>query len=147
MQITPKRLSAAPVRPPQGPACKPPDLGPELDLPRRKAACAARAKILKALAHPSRLLIAEELARGERCVCELTALVGADMSTVSRHLGTMQQAGIIEAEKRGAWVHYRLTVPCILNFIGCCEAVIERNAREHAALGPQAADSPRLSSR
>jgi len=42
-----------------------------------------RAKIIKALAHPSRLYIVDELSRGERCVCELTKLVGADISTVS----------------------------------------------------------------
>ena len=47
----------------------------------------ARAKIMKARAHPARLLIVDVLAtEGERCVCDLTELVGSDMSTVSRHL-------------------------------------------------------------
>ena len=57
---------------------------------------------MKALAHPSRLFIVDELSRsGERCVCELTEMVGADMSTVSRHLAMLKGAGIIEDEKRG----------------------------------------------
>ena len=47
----------------------------------------ARAHIIKALAHPARLLIVDELSNhGERCVCELTEMIGSDMSTVSRHL-------------------------------------------------------------
>jgi len=44
----------------------------------------ARAEIFKALAHPSRLFIVEELAKGERCVCTLAEMVGSDISTVSR---------------------------------------------------------------
>ncbi len=45
----------------------------------------ARARVAKALAHPSRLIILDAIADGERCVCELTELVGADQSTVSKH--------------------------------------------------------------
>ncbi|RME89726.1 MAG: ArsR family transcriptional regulator, partial [Verrucomicrobia bacterium] len=41
-----------------------------------------QAEIFKALAHPARLLIVDELSRGERCVCELAALVGYEMPTV-----------------------------------------------------------------
>lgn len=101
---------------------------------QRQAVCEARARILKALAHPSRLLIVEELSQRECCVCELTALVGSDMSTVSRHLALLQSAGIIKAEKRGSWVWYQLSVPCILEFMGCIEVVIIRNAQQHEAL-------------
>ena len=77
----------------------------------------ARAKIIKAMAHPTRLFIVDELARnGERCVCELTEMVGVDMSTVSRHLAMLKGAGIVEDEHRGAQVYYRLRVRCVLNF-------------------------------
>jgi ArsR family transcriptional regulator len=95
----------------------------------------ARARIVKALAHPTRLFIVDELAKtGERCVCELTEMVGADMSTVSRHLASLKGAGIVEDEKRGAQVYYRLRVKCILNFFGCVEAVLKANARDHESL-------------
>ncbi|MBN1268906.1 MAG: winged helix-turn-helix transcriptional regulator [Kiritimatiellae bacterium] len=61
-----------------------------------------RARILKALAHPSRLLMVEELAGGEKCVCELQAAVGADISTVSKHLAVMKRAGLVQdGEIRG----------------------------------------------
>jgi predicted transcriptional regulator len=48
-----------------------------------------RARVMKALAHPSRLFIVDELSRGERCVCELTEMIGADVSTVSKHLALL----------------------------------------------------------
>ena len=87
----------------------------------------AQARIIKALAHPARLFIVDELSRGERCVCELTDQLGVAMPTVSRHLGQLKNAGLLEDEKRGAQVFYRLRVPCILNFFKCIEAVQGNN--------------------
>lgn len=84
-----------------------------------------RAMVMKAMAHPSRLLMIDELSRGERCVCELTELVGHDMSTVSKHLSLLKKAGIVEDDKRGLQVYYRLKVPCVLNFFHCIESVIQ----------------------
>jgi ArsR family transcriptional regulator len=89
----------------------------------------ARARVMKALAHPSRLFIVDELSRGERCVCELTEMIGADVSTVSKHLALLKRAGVVLDERRGQQVFYRLRVPCILNFFGCVEAVIEEADR------------------
>ena len=40
-----------------------------------------RAKIIKAMAHPSRLFIVDELSKRDRCVCELTKMIGADVGT------------------------------------------------------------------
>jgi DNA-binding transcriptional ArsR family regulator len=95
----------------------------------------ARAKIIKAMAHPTRLFIIDELARsGKRCVCELTEMVGVDMSTMSRHLAMLRNAGIIDDEKRGAAVYYTLRVECVLGFVECVESVMKRNAREQRLL-------------
>jgi ArsR family transcriptional regulator len=85
----------------------------------------AKAKIFKALGHPSRLLVVEELANGERCVCELVDMIGADFSTVSKHLAVLKDAGILEDDKRGQQVFYRLKVPCILRFMDCVDSVCE----------------------
>jgi len=90
----------------------------------------ARAKIIKAMAHPTRLFIIHELSRGERCVCELTEMVGADVSTVSKHLAVMKNAGIVRDEKRGSQVFYTLRVSCIINFFSCVESVLENTAKE-----------------
>ena len=86
-----------------------------------------RARVMKAMAHPSRLMMIDELSRGERCVCDLQTLVGHDMSTISKHLSVLKKAGIVEDERRGKQVYYRLKVPCILNFFHCVESVIAAN--------------------
>lgn len=102
---------------------------------KRLAKYEARARIIKALAHPARLLIVDELSTaGERCVCELTEMIGSDMSTVSRHLTVLKGAGLVEDEKRGQMVFYRLRVKCILKFFDCVESVIECNARSQQEL-------------
>ena len=103
-----------------------------MDIERKKY-LEARAKILKAMAHSSRLLIIEELSQGERCVCELTEMVGADVSTVSKHLSVLKQAGLVIDDKRGNQVFYQLRVPCILNFFGCIESVLEAQIQDHSA--------------
>lgn len=91
----------------------------------------AWSKIIKAIAHPSRLFIIEELNKGERCVGELTEMIGADASTVSKHLSVLKNAGLIMMEKRGNSIFYNLRVPCIMQFIGCVEDVLSSNAKEH----------------
>ena len=89
-----------------------------------------RAKIIKALAHPSRLMMVDALVDGEKCVCELRELVGSDISTVSKHLALMKEAGIVDDRKAGQQVFYSLRVPCIVSFFGCVEAVMKSNARD-----------------
>lgn len=84
----------------------------------------ARARIAKALAHPTRLFIVDEIARGERCVCELTEMIGADISTVSKHLSVLRHAGVVEDEKRGLMVYYRLRTPCVTRVFDCLEGVL-----------------------
>ena len=86
-----------------------------------------QAQMFKALAHPGRLLMLDELSRGERCVCELAALVGSEMPTVSRHLSQLKNAGIVDDDKRGAQVFYRLVTPCVMNFFKCVASVREKS--------------------
>lgn len=93
-----------------------------------------RAKIIKAMAHPSRLMMVDALVDGEKCVCELQELVGSDMSTVSKHLSLMREAGIVVDRKVGQQVFYSLRVPCIVSFFGCVEAVMKSCAQEKMEL-------------
>ena len=90
----------------------------------------ARARVIKAMAHPTRLFIVDELSRGERCVCELTEMVGSDISTVSKHLSLLRNAGIVQDEKRGSQVWYSLRCPCVLKFFECVESVMRTVANE-----------------
>ncbi|RME24672.1 MAG: ArsR family transcriptional regulator [Candidatus Zixiibacteriota bacterium] len=103
---------------------------------KTKAHYKARAAIIKAAAHPTRLFIIERLAIEEHCVCQLTEMIGADTSTVSKHLSVLKHAGIVDDEKRGLQVWYRLKMPCVLHFIACSEKVLrDRAASQLEAAG------------
>jgi ArsR family transcriptional regulator len=94
----------------------------------------ARARIIKALAHPARLLIVDELRAKSRCVCEIQVVVGSDMSTVSKHLAVLKNAGIVQVEKRGVQVYYRLRCPCVVDFFECAEKVLMTTAKDQVRL-------------
>ena len=88
-----------------------------------------RTKVLKALANPTRLKLVDVLSEhDEVCVCDLTEAIGSDMSTVSRHLAQLKNAGIIESEKHGQMVFYRLRVKCLSSLFGCIESVLKCQA-------------------
>lgn len=97
----------------------------------------ARAEVMRAVAHPTRLFLLDVLTRSERCVCELTELVGDDMSTVSKHLAVLRRVGLVAAERRANQVFYRLEMSCLPAFFGCVETVVraraerDRNAMDH----------------
>lgn len=93
----------------------------------------ARARIAKALAHPSRLMMVDALADGELCVCELTKLVGADQSTVSKHLAILKQAGIVADRRQRTMTFYRLRVCCLTGFWECIETVLKENLKQQQA--------------
>ncbi len=86
------------------------------------------------MGHPSRMLILDALREGELCVCELTPLVGADQSTVSRHLAVLKQAGLIEDRKEGSSVYYRLLCRCLEGFFHCIENVLTETHRRQKLL-------------
>lgn len=94
---------------------------------------AARAEIAKALAHPSRLLMLDALSEDEPSVCKLTELVGADQSTVSKHLAVLKRAGLVDARREGTMTFYRVKVRCLQEFWECIEAVLKENVETRQA--------------
>lgn len=86
----------------------------------------ARAKIFKALSHPSRVYIVEELIKGNRCICEFAELLGVDKSTVSKHFSVLKEAGIINTDKQGTSVICSLRLPCIKNFFCCTSEILNK---------------------
>jgi len=84
-----------------------------------------QAGVLKALANESRLMIIDRLQEGECTVGELTALVGSDQSTVSRHLAVLRGHGIVDDRREGSNVYYRLLTPCVLDFFTCANRVLD----------------------
>ncbi len=88
-----------------------------------------QAKVLKALANESRLMIVDRLNRGECSVGELTELVGSDVSTVSKHLALLRAHGIVEDRREGNLVYYRLLTPCVCNFLTCATQLLKERSR------------------
>jgi ArsR family transcriptional regulator len=93
----------------------------------------AQAQIMKALSHPTRLFIVNELANAEKCVSELTEMVGADTSTISKHLTIMKNAGIVGFEKRGTNIYYSLKMKCVMNFFTCVNKVLKNKVESQMA--------------
>jgi len=89
-----------------------------------------RAKILKAMAHPVRLMVIDFLKEGEYSFSEIFKLFQLDKSTVSKHLHVLKEAGIVSSRKDGADVFYKLEVPCVIDFFSCVNAVIESNVKK-----------------
>ena len=89
-----------------------------------------RAEILKALAHPVRVLIVEALSKGDRCGCELNKLANIDQSNISRHLASLKKAGVVTDRRDGMKVFYRLQTPCILNALQCTIEVMRAARKE-----------------
>jgi len=65
-------------------------------------------RISNALADLSRVRLLAMCFDGERCVCQLVALLGLSNASVSKHLSLLRDAGLLSSRKQGRWVHYRL---------------------------------------
>jgi ArsR family transcriptional regulator len=99
----------------------------------------ARARVIKALAHPSRIYMVARLSSGDASVGELVKAVGDDVSTISKHLAILRQAGLLSDRKDGNRVLYSLRCPCIMEFIHCVDDVIVEDAeRGLACVAPHA---------
>lgn len=82
-------------------------------------AYSTEAAAFKALGHPTRLFIVHQLGKRDACVCALTALVGDDISTVSKHLSVLRAAGIVDSVRKGNQILYRLKLRCVLKLSVC----------------------------
>lgn len=71
----------------------------------------AEAQLFKSLAEPVRLRIMTLLLSGERCVCDLMAVLNMPQSTVSRHLANLKNAGLVCGRRQGVWMYYQLAEP------------------------------------
>jgi len=101
---------------------------------RKKELYRARARIIKALAHPLRLEIVDLLAKGERCVEDMARAVGSERSNVSRHLMVLASADLLNSRKSGLKIYYSLKCPCVLNFFSCIEQVLKEQLNEKVRL-------------
>jgi ArsR family transcriptional regulator len=66
-------------------------------------------QLLQALGHPARLAIVRELTGGDQvCACDFTSCCDVSQPTISHHLRILKEAGVIESERRGTWIFYRI---------------------------------------
>jgi ArsR family transcriptional regulator len=101
--------------------CSPPLTGQPLG----ESAAAGLAQIFRALGDPVRLRLVSLIGAhqgGEVCVCDLTSAFSLTQPTISHHLKVLREAGIIDSERRGTWVYYRL-VPAALERMGALLSV------------------------
>ena len=94
----------------------------------------ARVKIIKAMAHSTRLFIIDELSKKEKCVCELQKLIGDDFSTVSKHLTILKNAGLVLNNKRGKKVFYKIDASCAKKIICCTDNVIKSKLKKETLI-------------
>ncbi len=91
-----------------------------------------RSRVIKAIAHPVRLIMIDALKDGEKSFSALFSLFKLDKSTVSKHLLTLKLAGIASSRKEGNDMIYRLEVPCVTDFFDCVTAVMQGSIQKQA---------------
>ena len=101
-----------------------------------------QAEVLKTLASPRRLEILHRLSDGPREVGRLAAELGLSQPNVSQHLAVLRTAGMVDAERDGREVRYRLSDPDVMTACGIMRAVLERRLTRLAALSTAPATTP-----
>ena len=95
----------------------------------------ARADLLKALAHPTRVLMLDAMGRGDCCVNDLRSLATTSQPTISRHLEKLKKVGIVTERRAGKRVIHHLACPCMLQALGCTlEALKSVKKRQEGAV-------------
>lgn len=72
------------------------------------------AVIMKAMAHPARIYIIEEIIKNRICVCSLAKKLNLSFAGISRHFSILKNAGIVKEEKEGNNIYYRVVCNCIV---------------------------------
>lgn len=91
---------------------------------RPEAAAVERQRtVFGALGNEVRLELLAVLRDGERCVCELQAVLDAPQSTVATHLATLREAGLVKRRRKGKWSYYRIADAGVVDLLDLADAV------------------------
>jgi ArsR family transcriptional regulator len=101
-----------------------------------------QADILKTLASPRRIEILHVLADGPIEVGRLAGRIGASQPNVSQHLAVLRNAGLVEAERDGREVRYRLSDPDVMVACGLMRSVLERRLARLGRMASLSANEP-----
>ena len=85
-----------------------------------------KANILKGLAHPARIAIAEMLEDREMCASDISERFSLDRTSVSKHLSLMTRLGILNLRRDGQNICYSLKMKCLVSALRCMDNLIER---------------------
>lgn len=104
---------------------------------------AIKAELFRTLGHPARVRILELLRDGERSVGELQAALELDSSGTSQHLGALRRQGLVESNREGTSVFYRVKDPRTFQLLEAARQIISSNLAEgQALLDELTAESP-----
>lgn len=106
-----------------------------------------QADVLKVLAHPVRLEILHLLADGPVEVGRLAAATAASQPNVSQHLAVLRSAGLVEPDRHGREIRYRLTDPDVIRACSVMHGVIRRRLERLADLAAAPGPTPQLDPR
>lgn len=101
-----------------------------------------QAEVLRTLANPRRLEILHALASEPTEVGRLAEQIGASQPNVSQHLAVLRAAGLVDAEREGREVRYRLADPDVMVACGVMRAVLERRLTRLGRMAEQSAAAP-----
>ena len=91
-------------------------------------------RFLKAIAQPTRLKILYFLKDGEKCACKIIPNMAEDQSSVSRHLNTLKNAGILESRKEGVSVYYKIKDKRVFSILSLVDDILKAQVKEEAKL-------------
>ncbi len=100
-----------------------------------------KAEFFRALGHPARLVILEQLRTGEKSVNELQAVLGLDQSSVSQQLAVLRNKNIVESRKEGTTVYYQVRDPMIFELLDIARAIFNNHLIDTQAMLQQLADT------
>ena len=93
---------------------------------------AARARVMKALAHPLRMQVVYALRQGEIRLCELAPFFRLNQSNLSRHVRVLKECGIVSERRAGPRVMLKLATPCILRAFDCAMVVVQSDQKRRS---------------
>ena len=107
---------------------------PDSDLARELPVAQLKAELFKAIAHPLRIRILEQLVDGELSVGGLAELLGAELGAVSQQLAVLRRAGVVITRRDGTTIHYSLRDRGMAELLAVARRMLVSNLRDSRAL-------------
>jgi ArsR family transcriptional regulator len=93
-----------------------------------------QSEIAKSIAHPLRMAVLDYLKDGPQCVCDIAKAVKSERSNISKHLSIMVSSGVLEYQKKGLQVIYKVRTPCVIECVTCLTKCLKEKAKEEQKL-------------